>query len=65
MDDAEREQAMMELAGRLFFSVEKEGDRYRLYRDVDVSRPVSREGLTLGDAEDLLSTWQMRGFHGG
>jgi hypothetical protein len=56
---------MLELAGRLWFKVEKRGSRYDFYRDTDVSGPVRRDDLTLEEAEDLLSTWKMRGFHGG
>ena len=63
--DADREQAMRDLAGRLYFNVEKRGSRYWLYRDVDVSKPVRRENLTLDEVEELLSTWKMHGFHGG
>jgi hypothetical protein len=60
-----REQAMMEMAGRLWFTVEKRGSLYSFYRDVDVAEPVRREGLTLEAAEDLMTTWKMHGFHGG
>ena len=63
--DPDREQAMLELARQLYFSVEKRGSRFSLYRDVDVREPVRREDLTLEKAEELLSTWKMRGFHGG
>jgi hypothetical protein len=60
-----REREMRELAAQLFFEVEKQGDRFSLYRDVDVPAPVRRENLTLDEAEELLHTWQLRGFHGG
>ena len=60
-----RERAMLELAGRLWFKVEKRGSRYDFYRDTDVREPVRRDDLTLEEAEELLSTWKMRGFHGG
>lgn len=65
MDEQERERAMHELAAKLLFRVEKHGGRYSLCRDVDVSSPVRREDLTLDEAEELLNTWKMRGFHGG
>jgi hypothetical protein len=60
-----REHAMRDLAARLFFEVRKRGDRYSLHRDVDVPEPVRREGLTLGEAEDVLRTWTLQGEHGG
>ena len=56
---------MLELAQRLYFSIEKRGSRFNLYRDVDVRESVRREDLTLEEAEELLSTWTMRGFQGG
>ena len=65
MDEQTRERAMDELAAKLLFRVEKHGSRYNLCRDVDVSSPVLREDLTLDEAEELLNTWKMRGFHGG
>jgi hypothetical protein len=65
MDRQDRERAMQELAGQLLFRVEKHGERYSLCRDVDVSSPVRRDDLTLEEAEELLNTWKLRGFHGG
>lgn len=65
MDQQDRERAMQALAGQLLFHVEKHGSRYSLCRDVDVSAPVRRDGLTLEEAEELLNTWKLRGFHGG
>lgn len=62
---ANREEKMRKLAVQLFFDVEQHGSRFTLYRDVDVSKPVRREDLTLEEAEDLLDTWKLRGFHGG
>jgi hypothetical protein len=53
------------LAERLQFSVEKAGDRFRLTRTAEVSRPVCEDGLTLTEAEELLETWKLRGAHGG
>jgi hypothetical protein len=44
------------LADRLEFTVETMGDRFKLTRTSDVSRPVCEEGLTLAEAEELLST---------
>ena len=63
--EAEREQALLDLAARLYFKVEKRGSRFSLFRDVDVRRPVRRDDLTLKEAEELLETWKLRGFHGG
>jgi hypothetical protein len=64
-EGAEREAALQTLAAKLFFRLEKTGSGYSLYRDVDVHEPVHREGLTLGEAEELLGTWKLRGEHGG
>jgi hypothetical protein len=60
-----RERDMRELAAELFFSVEKHGTRFSLHRHVDVPTPVRHDDLTLEEAEELLATWKMRGFHGG
>ena len=61
----DRERHMRELAGKLFFTVEKEGGRFTLRRRVDVSAPVTEENLTLDEAEAFLDTWKLRGLHGG
>jgi hypothetical protein len=63
--ELERERALLDLAGRLYFKVEKRGARFSLFRDVDVRRPVRHDDLTLIQAEELLETWKLRGFHGG
>jgi hypothetical protein len=62
---SERERAMMELAKRLQFQVEKHGPKYSLRRVADVSVPVEKENLALEEAEEFLNTWKLRGFHGG
>lgn len=61
----EREARMRSLACQLLFSVERTGKRFTLIRTIDVSEPVRCKALTLGEAEDLLSTWKLRGFRGG
>ncbi len=63
--DADREQALRELAAQLLFTVERRGDRFSLCRDADVPNAVRRDNLTLDDAEEVLQTWKLRGFHGG
>ena len=62
---ANQEEKMRNLAAQLFFDVEKHGAKFTLYRDVDVPEPVRREDLTLEEAEELLDTWKLHGFHGG
>jgi hypothetical protein len=62
---SDREQHMRELAGMLFFDVEKNGDRFTLSKTSEVSKPIRHENLTLDEAEALLNTWKLRGFHGG
>jgi hypothetical protein len=64
-NDAERESQLAELASKLFFTREKQGLRFGLYRDVDVSKPVRHDGLSLDEVEDVLNTWKLRGPHGG
>jgi hypothetical protein len=63
--DPERELAKNELAEQLMFKVEKHGNRYSLCRDVDLPAPTRHDDLTLEEAEDLLQTRKLRGFHGG
>jgi len=65
MERQERERHLRELAGSLFFAVHQEGERFTLTRDVDVAQPVRHENLTLEQAEEILNTWKLRGFHGG
>ena len=63
--EVEREARLRELAAKLFFTLERRGLRFALYRDVDVARPVRHDGLTIDDVEDVLNTWKLRGLHGG
>ena len=60
-----REAGMRSLAQRLEFAVEENNGRFTLTRIADSPRPVREEGLTLSEAEELLETWKLRGFHGG
>ena len=62
---SEREARLRELASELFFTLEQHNFGYSLYRDVDVPKPVRREGLTLDEVEDELNTWKLCGPHGG
>jgi hypothetical protein len=39
--------------------------RATAFRDLDVEKPVRREGLTLDEVEEVLNTWKLRGPHGG
>jgi hypothetical protein len=61
----EREQHLRALADKLLFTVEKSGAHFALSRTTDVSRAVRRQGLTLEQAEKLLTTWKLRGLQGG
>ena len=67
MDDhkVDREQHLRQLAKMLLFTLERQGTRFALRRDADVSNPVRHENLTLEEAEEILNTWKLRGFHGG
>jgi hypothetical protein len=58
----ERERHLRALADKLLFTVEKRGRGFTLSRTADVSRPIRREGLSLDEAEELLTTWKLRGL---
>lgn len=64
-NEPDREARLHELASKLFFTLRKQDSRFALYRDIDVSRPVQHDGLTLDEVEDVLNTWKLRGLHGG
>ncbi len=57
----ERETRMRALANQLEFTVERIGDRFTLTRTANVLPPEREEGLTIGQAEELLETWKLRG----
>ena len=59
-----RESHLRVLADQLYFTVEKNGDRFTLKRTVVVSEPVCESNLDLDKAEELLRGWKLRG-HGG
>jgi hypothetical protein len=63
--DSDREARLRELASRLLFTLRKEGSRFCLYREADVSQPVRHDDLTLDEVEETLNTWKLRGPHGG
>jgi hypothetical protein len=60
-----REDELRELAGRLYFRIEKTGDRFSLYRETGVAEPVRHDDLTFAETEAVLNEWKLRGFHGG
>lgn len=62
---ADRALAMKDLAAQLMFKVEEHGDRFSLCREADVPTAVRGDNLSLEEAEVLLETWKLRGFHGG
>jgi hypothetical protein len=59
--EAAREAHLRELASRLFFTLERKGAHFNLYRDADVPQPVCEEGLTLDEVEETLNRWKLRG----
>jgi hypothetical protein len=61
----DRALAMKELATQLMFKVEEHGDRFSLCREAGVPTAVRGDNLSLEEAEELLETWKLRGFHGG
>jgi hypothetical protein len=64
-NEPDREARLRELASKLFFTLESRDARFVLYRDTDVSKPVRHECFTLDEVEDILTTWKLRGPHGG
>lgn len=64
-ETSKREANLRALARRLEFTVEKTGDLFKLSRTSDLPRSECEEGLTLEQAEQVLRTWKLRGFHGG
>jgi len=61
--DTDRERAAYDLAERLFFELEKHGDRFSLRRKIgDRAR---RDNLTIGEVEQVLERWKLEGPHGG
>lgn len=61
--DTDRERALSDLAERLFFELEKHGDRFSLRRKIgDRAR---RDDLTLDEVEQVLERWKLEGPHGG
>ena len=59
----DRERAANDLAERLFFKLEKNGERFSLRRKIgDQAR---RDDLTLDEAEQVLERWKLEGPHGG
>jgi hypothetical protein len=54
--DVDREARLRELALKLFFTLEKQGSQFALYRDVDVSKPVRHHHLETSRA----SRWLIR-----
>lgn len=61
--DTDRERAANDLAERLFFDLEKQGDRFSLRRKIgDHAR---RDNLTISEVEQVLERWKLEGPHGG
>jgi hypothetical protein len=60
---ASRELAAKYLAERMFFELEKRGDRYSLSRKLGDF--TLQHDLTLSEVEETLELWKLRGPHGG
>jgi len=61
--DTDRERAAYDLAERLFFELEKHGDRFSLRRKI--GDHAGRDDLTLDEVEQVLERWKLEGPHGG
>jgi hypothetical protein len=60
---ASRYRAVQYLAERMFFDLEKHGDRYSLSRKLGGFTP--QRNLTLNEVEKVLELWKLQGPHGG
>lgn len=58
-----RERAAANLAERMFFKLEKHGDRFSLSRTIGGFNP--KKNLTIEEVEQLLELWKLQGPHGG
>lgn len=58
-----RERAAANLAERMFFKLEKHGDRFSLSRTIGGFNP--QKNLTIEEVEQLLELWKLQGPHGG
>lgn len=56
-----RESKARHLAEEMFFHLEREGDRYTIWRVAGVPEPVRREHLTLDEVEKELDLWKLQG----
>ncbi|MGH6735320.1 MAG: hypothetical protein ACRECX_04475 [Methyloceanibacter sp.] len=61
--DTDRERAAHDLARRMFFKLEKRGDRFFLCRKTGGFTP--QDNLTIEAVEQLLELWKLEGPHGG
>lgn len=61
--DTDRERSAQELADKLFFEFEKNGDRYTPRRKI--GDHATRENLTIEEVEAVLERWKLEGPHGG
>jgi len=59
LDTAQRERAAFDLAERLFFKLQKQGNGYSLRRDVGEFAPQT--DLSLDEVEQLLERWKLQG----
>ena len=59
LDTAQRERAAFDLAERLFFKLQKQGNGYSLRRDVGEFAPQTH--LSLDEVEQLLERWKLQG----
>jgi hypothetical protein len=60
---ASRYRAAEYLAERMFFDLEKHGDRYSLSRKIGGFAP--QRNLTLNEVEKVLELWKLQGPYGG
>ena len=64
-EETARLERAKQLAEKLFFTLEQQGDRYSLFGTAGLSKAVRRENLTLDEVEQELELWKLKGFHGG
>lgn len=61
--ETDRERAAYDLAERMFFKLEKHGDRFSLRRKTGGFAP--QDSLTIEEVEQMLELWKLEGPHGG
>src|SRR5262249_32343504 len=60
-DLANRERKARRLAEKMYFKLEREGERYTLWSTAGIPEPIRREHLGIDEVEKELELWKLRG----